>query len=81
MNEERKEVFAFLSSLLSDLLSENETLTEKTLLRNDIGLDSLDSVDLLMTCEMEYKIRIPDAEVEKLETIGDCIDCICKYRK
>jgi acyl carrier protein len=39
----------------------------------DLGADSLDTVELIMALEEEYRIEIPDEEAEKLRTVGDAI--------
>ena len=49
--------------------------TEHTLI-NDLGADSLDIVELVMTLEDNYDIDIPDDEAQELETVGDIIEYI-----
>jgi acyl carrier protein len=41
---------------------------------NDLGADSLDTVELIMEFEKEFDITIPDEEAEKIATVGDAID-------
>lgn len=43
---------------------------------NELGADSLDAVELMMEFEKEFKLTIPDAEMEKLKTVGDVITYI-----
>ncbi|MVM40778.1 acyl carrier protein [Spirosoma sp. HMF3257] len=44
-------------------------ITEQTHFARDLGLDSLDSVDLIMQLEQEFGIRIPDEDYDKLTTL------------
>lgn len=41
---------------------------------NDLGADSLDTVELIMEFEKEFDITIPDEEAEQIATVGDAID-------
>lgn len=43
---------------------------------NDLGADSLDTVELIMEFEKEFNISIPDDQAEKIETVGDAIKYI-----
>ncbi|NLI35699.1 MAG: acyl carrier protein [Bacteroidales bacterium] len=43
---------------------------------NDLGADSLDTVELIMELEKEFGISIPDNEAEKIQTVGDAISYI-----
>ncbi len=43
---------------------------------NDLGADSLDTVELIMALEEEFDIEIPDEEAEKIKTVGEAIDYI-----
>lgn len=43
---------------------------------NDLGADSLDTVELIMEFEKEFEISIPDEDAEKITTVGDAIDYI-----
>lgn len=45
---------------------------------NDLGADSLDTVELVMALEEEFGLEIPDAEAEKLVTVGSAIEYIEK---
>ncbi|MFH1414843.1 MAG: acyl carrier protein [Elusimicrobiota bacterium] len=45
---------------------------------NDLGADSLDTVELVMALEEEFDQEIPDEEAEKLDTVGKAIDYIKK---
>jgi acyl carrier protein len=53
-----------------------EEVTETASFVDDLGADSLDTVELVMALEEEFKIEIPDEEAEKLATVGDAIKFI-----
>jgi len=48
---------------------------------NDLGADSLDTVELIMEFEKEFNISIPDEEAEKIGTVGDTINYIENHGK
>ena len=48
---------------------------------NDLGADSLDTVELIMEFEKEFGISIPDEEAEKIATVGDAIKFIEEAQK
>jgi acyl carrier protein len=53
-----------------------EKVTEETSFINDLGADSLDTVELVMEFEDEFDINIPDEDAEKIQTVGDAIKYI-----
>lgn len=48
---------------------------------NDLGADSLDTVELVMALEEEFDIEIPDESAEKIKTVGDAINYIKVHAK
>lgn len=48
---------------------------------DDLGADSLDIVELVMSLEEEFDIEIPDEDAEKIQTIGDAIDYVKEKAK
>lgn len=61
---DKEQVLSFVSFVLADYLDLNEVLTEDKSLRDDLGLDSLDTIDLTIKCERKFDIQIPDDVVE-----------------
>lgn len=61
-------------------VDENE-VTETAEFTKDLGADSLDTVELIMEFEKEFDITIPDAEAEKISTVGDAISYIEEHSK
>ena len=55
---------------------EEDQITPETTLADDLGADSLDVVDLLMSIEDEFEVEIPDEEVENIKTVGALVEYI-----
>ncbi|MBQ9679662.1 MAG: acyl carrier protein [Ruminococcus sp.] len=55
---------------------EEDSIKTETDLQDDLGADSLDVVDLLMSIEDEFEIEIPDEEIETIRTVGDLVNYI-----
>lgn len=53
-----------------------EKMTRETSFINDLGADSLDTVELVMEFEDEFEISIPDEDAEKIQTVGAAVDYI-----
>lgn len=51
-------------------------VTRETSFVNDLGADSLDTVELVMEFEDEFDISIPDEDAEKIQTVGQAIDYV-----
>jgi acyl carrier protein len=51
-----------------------DQVVEEARFAEDLGADSLDTVELVMALEEEFKCEIPDAEAEKIRTVKDAID-------
>ncbi len=50
-----------------------EKVTPETSFVNDLGADSLDTVELVMEFEDEFEISIPDEDAEKIQTVGNAV--------
>ncbi|MBR9830883.1 acyl carrier protein [Acidiluteibacter ferrifornacis] len=61
-------------------VDENEVTLEASF-TNDLGADSLDTVELIMEFEKEFNIAIPDDQAEKIGTVGDAIKYIDENAK
>jgi len=55
---------------------EEEKVTEKASFIDDLGADSLDTVELVMAFEEEFGVEIPDDAAEKIQMVGDAVDFI-----
>ena len=60
---------------------DKEKINETTSFVNDLGADSLDTVELVMELEEEFDINIPDEEAEKIQTVGQAIDFILQSQE
>jgi acyl carrier protein len=68
------EVASRVKAIIVDKLSVEETeVTNEASFTNDLGADSLDTVELIMEFEKEFGISIPDDQAEKIATVGDAI--------
>ena len=62
--------------IVDQLDVEEDKVTEAASITDDLGADSLDVVDLVMSFEEEFDIEIPDDQVEKIKTVGDIVKFI-----
>lgn len=59
--------------IIEKLAVEEEKVTPEASFINDLGADSLDTVELIMELESEFKIQIPDEQAENITTVGEAI--------
>ena len=59
-------------------VNENEVIPEASF-TNDLGADSLDTVELIMEFEKEFNLSVPDEDAEKITTVGEAIDYINQH--
>ena len=70
-------VFEKIKEILAEQLdADAEDMTMDTNIAKDLGADSLDVVELLMSIEDEFEVEIPDEEIENIKTIGDLTEYI-----
>ncbi len=78
----KDELFAKIKSIVADKLSISEDqITEEASFIDDLGADSLDTVELVMALEDEFDLDIPDDEAEKLTTVGKAIEYVLNNGK
>ena len=73
--DERKEKVIEVIKRIVDLEQDRE-IDEKTDLRKDLWMDSLDAVELKMELEHEFNVVIPDDMSENFETVQDILNCL-----
>ena len=72
-----EEIFERISKIIVEQLEIAETVvTPEASFVDDLGADSLDIVELVMAIEEEFSIEIPDADAEKVVTVGDVVKYI-----
>jgi len=78
LNEQEKQRISFI---LEDKLccSQEDSMNPESNLRNDLGADSLDEIEICMGVEKEFNITIPDSELEKVKTVSDLYECVEKF--
>ncbi len=73
----KQEIFEKVKKILVEKLSVNEAdIKEDSSLVDDLGVDSLDLVELLMKFEEEFKIEISEEESQKILTVKDIVDFV-----
>ena len=73
--------FEQLRDMIVDTLGcDEEKITMDAKLGDDLGIDSLDAVDLVMNIEEDYGVKIPDEELGNLVKISDVLAAIEKYK-
>lgn len=76
------DIAARVKSIIVDKLGVDENeVTNEASFTNDLGADSLDTVELIMEFEKEFSISIPDDQAEKIATVGQAVDYITANAK
>jgi acyl carrier protein len=71
------DIKAKVTAIIVDKLGVDEAeVTHEASFTNDLGADSLDTVELIMEFEKEFNIAIPDDQAEKIATVGNAIEYI-----
>ena len=72
-----KMIFDKVKEIIVDQLDADENdVTQDASITDDLGADSLDVVDLVMSIEEEFDIEVPDEEVANMKTVGDIVKYI-----
>ena len=70
-------VFDKIKAVLAEQLDANEDeITTESNIQDDLGADSLDVVELIMSLEEEFDIEVPDEAAQELKTVGDVVKFI-----
>ena len=70
-------VFEKIKKILADQFDvEEDSITAETNIQEDLGADSLDVVDLIMSLEDEFEFEIPDHEIENIRTVGALVQFV-----
>ena len=76
------DIAARVKKIIIDKLGVDESeVTPEATFTNDLGADSLDTVELIMEFEKEFNISIPDEQAENIKTVGEAIAYIEQYAK
>ncbi len=71
-----------VAKIIVDKLGVDESeVTGEASFTNDLGADSLDTVELIMEFEKEFDISIPDESAEKIQTVGDAVTYLTEQTK
>ena len=71
------EIASRVKAIIVDKLGVEESeVTNEASFTNDLGADSLDTVELIMEFEKEFDVTIPDDQAEKITTLGDAVSYI-----
>jgi len=66
--------------IINELGVEPEKVTPEASFVEDLGADSLDTVELVMAFEEEFGIEIPDEDAEQMQTVGDAIRYLLEHK-
>ena len=73
----KEEIFDKLKELVVDQLGvEEDEVTMEASMQDDMGADSLDLVDLVMSVEEEFGVKVADEDLENIKTVGDIVNYI-----
>ena len=78
MGEKQEEIYGVIKEHLEGRGIESNDITMQADLAGDLGLDSLDTVELTLALEQEYNIEIPDEELTDLSSVKDAVELIEK---
>jgi acyl carrier protein len=81
-SDKQKEIIEKVKQIIGEQLGVEESeVTPSASFIDDLGADSLDTVELVMALEENFDLEIPDEAAEKIRTVQDAIDYIEKHSK
>ena len=79
---EREEIAKIVKNIIVEKLGvDGSEVSENASFVDDLGADSLDTVELVMDFEEKFGLEIPDEDAEKIRTVGDAINYIAEKKK
>jgi acyl carrier protein len=79
---DEKKIFEDVKKVVVEQLGVSEAeVNEKASFVDDLGADSLDTVELVMALEEAFNLEIPDEEAEKIKTVGDTVKYVMTHAK
>jgi acyl carrier protein len=82
MADAKTDVAEKVKQIISEQLGVDEAeVTPSASFVDDLGADSLDTVELVMAFEEAFEIEIPDEDAEKIRTVQDAVDYVGKHAK
>ena len=79
---EREEIAKIVKDIIVEKLGvDGSEVGENASFVDDLGADSLDTVELIMDFEEKFGLEIPDEDAEKIRTVGDAINYIAEKKK
>ena len=77
---ERSEIAERIIELVAEKMDKpKDEISEAKSFINDLGADSLDTVELMMDIEDEFDLSIPEEEAQKIQTIGDAVNYVAGH--
>lgn len=77
----REEIFEGVKKVVIEAIGEEKEIAKETTITDELGLDSLDIVEMLMALEEEFEISIDDSATEKFVKVSDVINYIENAKK
>jgi len=76
-----KDLASKVHAIIADKLGVDEAdIKSEASFTNDLGADSLDTVELIMEFEKEFDLTIPDEDAEKIATVGDAVSYLTEHK-
>jgi acyl carrier protein len=81
MAASRDEILEQVKAAVADRLGVDEAeVTEEASFQEDLNADSLDLVELIMSLEDEFGMKIPDDDAQKIQTVGQAVDYVAAHQ-